>query len=328
MANLRVQFSSRFFSLRERLSPSHFYKSLFFYERTIKKKKMSTSPDAPFSSPTLGEQNQNNISASTVVDTYVSTTLKQPTFPELEGVPDLKKHQETSKETANMWRDVTRRSLYQSNYDLIAFNNAFSSYYDPLVLCVSQFDDKDKKKADEAKKNFVTGLQLLVSMIEANQAACEASLGELRTFQKRLDKDQSNLKSDDAAANAQYVADGGRLDELKDLIKVDKKAMEKDMAIIASGATADVIGGVMIAVGVLGEIETAGASTALVVTGLAVVGGLCHIYFIYFFFLFCFGFSLTCLLFIFVYLFVFIIIFIIIVVDRWLHSSWLGCKRL
>ena len=274
MANLRVQFSSRFFSLRERLSLSHFYKSLFFYERTSKKKNMSTSPDAPFSSPTLGEQNQNNISASTVVDTYVSTTLKQPTFPELEGVPDLKKHQETSKETANMWRDVTRRSLYQSNYDLIAFNNAFSSYYDPLVLCVSQFDDKDKKKADEAKKNFVTGLQLLVSMIEANQAACEASLGELRTFQKRLDKDQSNLKSDDAAANAQYVADGGRLDELKDLIKADKKAMEKDMAIIASGATADVIGGVMIAVGVLGEIETAGASTALVVTGLAVVGGL------------------------------------------------------
>ena len=76
------------------------------------------------------------------------------------------------------------------------------------------------------------------------------------------------------------------MDELKDLIKVDKKAMDKDMAIIASGATADVIGGVMIAVGVLGEIETAGASTALVVTGLAVVGGLCHIYFIFFFFFF------------------------------------------
>ena len=102
------------------------------------------------------------------------------------------------------------------------------------------------------------------------------------------------------------------------------------MAIIASGATADVIGGVMIAVGVLGEIETAGASTALVVTGLAVVGGLCHIYFIFFIFYFCFGFSLTCLFFIFVYLFVFIIIIIIIiiVIARWLHSSWLGCKRL
>ena len=48
--------------------------------------------------------------------------------------------------------------------------------------------------------------------------------------------------------------------------------MNKDLTMIAAGSVAAVVGGLMIAVGALAEIETAGASTALIIGGLAVVG--------------------------------------------------------
>jgi hypothetical protein len=40
----------------------------------------------------------------------------------------------------------------------------------------------------------------------------------------------------------------------------------------AGGAVLDVVGGLMIVVGVLAEIETAGASTALIAGGIGVIG--------------------------------------------------------
>jgi len=49
--------------------------------------------------------------------------------------------------------------------------------------------------------------------------------------------------------------------------------MNKDNAMIAGGAVMTVVGVLMITVGVLGEFETGGASTALVLGGLAVMGG-------------------------------------------------------
>ena len=232
-----------------------------------------SSAECPFSSPTLSNQNQRNITASTVVDAYVSTTLHQPTFPKMDGIPLLGEHQKQSKETATMWRDVTRKSLYQSNYDLITFNKAFNNYYTPLVNSASQFDDENKKKADQARKNFVAGLQILIHEIQKNQAACEASLVELQTFQTRLEEDQANLIADDKEGKNEYTSDQGELTKLKKKADADKKAMDQDMEIIAGGGTSNVVGGIMIAVGVLTEIETGGASTALVVGGLAMTGG-------------------------------------------------------
>ena len=51
------------------------------------------------------------------------------------------------------------------------------------------------------------------------------------------------------------------------------QAISKDSAEIGGGAAMAIVGGLTIAVGLLAEIPTAGASTAVVVAGIAVVAG-------------------------------------------------------
>ena len=71
-----------------------------------------------------------------------------------------------------------------------------------------------------------------------------------------------------------YSGKQGLLNQLQNRYEADERAMSKDLDMIAGGAVAAVVGVLVAAVGVLAEIPTAGASTALVAggVGVAVVG--------------------------------------------------------
>ena len=338
---LRGHFSSRFIGLVGPVSFSFLNLSSFARE----KKKMSADSSPTLSAPTLNDENSSNMTAASVVDTYVTTTLMQAPFPPLDDVEGLQEHQKLSKETATMWRSTTRRSLYQSNEDVIAFNNEFSQFYDPLVTDAAKLDsysgnNPTPSESEAARKNIAVGLSILEKKIESNQASCEASLQELQEFQVRLDTDYSNLDGDHKQVVAVYTGDQGRVQQMQDQIDADKKAMSTDMTIIASGATTDVVGGLMVAVGVLGEFESGGTSTALVVSGLAVIGGL--LIFVLFFLnkaafaFFCFFFFFFLVFFccphlessFFVADFPCFFFFFLLLFNRWLHGSRPGSKRL
>uniref|UniRef100_A0A6U1SKE9 Uncharacterized protein n=1 Tax=Cyclophora tenuis TaxID=216820 RepID=A0A6U1SKE9_CYCTE len=69
--------------------------------------------------------------------------------------------------------------------------------------------------------------------------------------------------------NATYAGDHGQLQQMQDQLNSAKKAISTDTEIIALGATGAIVSGLMIAVGVLAELGTAGASTTLVVAGIS-----------------------------------------------------------
>ncbi len=95
----------------------------------------------------------------------------------------------------------------------------------------------------------------------------------MNAFLPLIQTDERNLTTDSNNVGIALGGEQGEIANLQNEINAYNSAMSKDMAIIAAGATADVVGGLMIVVGVLAEIETAGVSTALVVGGIAVIAG-------------------------------------------------------
>lgn len=67
-----------------------------------------------------------------------------------------------------------------------------------------------------------------------------------------------------------YTGKQGILNELQNRYEADEQAMSKDLDMIAGGAVAALVGVIIAAVGVLAEIPSGGASTAIVAAGVAV----------------------------------------------------------
>jgi hypothetical protein len=122
------------------------------------------------------------------------------------------------------------------------------------------------------KASFQKGLELLLKRIQQHQSNAEAALKLMTDLEKDLGDDLANIGLDKDKINAIYEGDKGVLKDIQNSIDAENEAMNKDMAMIAGGSTAIVVGALVLAVGVLAEIETAGASTALVVAGLGVLG--------------------------------------------------------
>jgi non-hemolytic enterotoxin B/C len=108
--------------------------------------------------------------------------------------------------------------------------------------------------------------------VTTKQTSTSSVVTALGSFQTDLATDARAFGADFNTAEATLAGKDGQIAALGKQIDAIHSAMDKDLTMIAAGSVAAVVGGLMIAVGVLAEIETAGASTALVVGGLAVVG--------------------------------------------------------
>ena len=98
-------------------------------------------------------------------------------------------------------------------------------------------------------------------------------MNALTAFTTLIQADERNFQADEDIIKATLDGDNGAIKNLQDAIGAINTAINKDNAMIAGGAAMEIGGILMIVVGVAGEIESAGASTALVVGGLAVIGG-------------------------------------------------------
>jgi non-hemolytic enterotoxin B/C len=156
--------------------------------------------------------------------------------------------------------------------DIGAFSDGFNSFFQPLLDLANKIvaggDDQTKNVAD-----FNEGLGELQKQVTSNRANVTEITTDLNAFQANLNTDYQNFLTDYNTAQTKIMGDGGEISQLNDQLQADQDAMNKDNSMIAGGCVMGVVGGLMIAVGALAEIETAGASTALIVGGVVVAAG-------------------------------------------------------
>lgn len=215
-------------------------------------------------------------SAAILLQNYTQTVLgtpdiKLPAQVDVDSkskvVEDLPKHQKRARDNANFYLDNVNVTIVQGVADIIGFSNLWNAEYNRLLALAKDIDSGDNKKT------FQQGIANLINQTKEKEKNTYTALSALNDFLPKIEEDSRNFTADSQHVAIALGGEHGAIAQLKKQIKADNDAINKDIAIIAGGATVDVIGGLMIAVGVLAEIETAGASTALVVGGLAVVAG-------------------------------------------------------
>lgn len=204
-----------------------------------------------------------------LVQNYAKTITTQPIITGLDEIPNLGTHQQNAIDHANYWLNTCQPSVIQVESDLLSFANGFNAYYQPLLTLATQIQNGDNSKVNE----FIEGLNELNAQVTSKRGEVQTVIQQLDTFRTELASDVSNFNSDASTAQTKIVGDNGEIATLNDHLNALNSAMAKDNAMIAGGAVADVVGGLMICVGVLAEIETAGVSTALILGGVAVIAG-------------------------------------------------------
>ncbi len=212
--------------------------------------------------------------ASILLQNYTQTVLGTPdiNLPAAVGVDsksnvvtDLPKHQALARTNANYYLDHVNVTLVQGIADVVGFSNLWNAEYARLLELAKAIDTGNNKTI------FKQGIANLINQTKSKAKNTNTALSALNDFLPKIETDNRNFTTDSQNVAVALGGEHGAIEQLEKQIKADNDAINKDIAIIAGGATADVVGGLMIAVGVLAEIETAGASTALVVGGIAVV---------------------------------------------------------
>jgi non-hemolytic enterotoxin B/C len=123
-------------------------------------------------------------------------------------------------------------------------------------------------------QTFVEGIQLLISKCNAGETQANSTATALTNFATNdLDPDVQAFTVDYNNVNIAYNDDSQETQQLQNLIDADNKAMNTATWATAAAGVLTIAGGVAVVVGIFGEFESAGASTALVVGGFALAGG-------------------------------------------------------
>jgi|GEM_PF-1870392 len=208
-------------------------------------------------------------SAVAILDIATAAISAQPTFTDLKGVPELKKHQESSKEDAKKWRTTVRPTLFKVNDAIINFGTEFDSLYNPLYEFAGDLNNPDKCK--EAQLNLIQGLKALQKVIKKQKEKVVDASKQIKDLQNSMLENEANLKKDYILIEAKYTGDKGKLEDLKKLVTNYESTMNKDLAIIGAGAGGVVVGVLTVAVGVAMWIESAGGSTPVILIGIGII---------------------------------------------------------
>jgi len=178
---------------------------------------------------------------------------------------DLPNHLRLAQKNANYYNDTLTIRMNSALMGVVETAEKFDSRYKRLKTMAENFDDN--------KENIVNGLRGVKKKIDKSKENCDAVKNELDSFRKLLNTDHTNFKTDDELIQSQLYKEGGIIDQLKDKKDAYESAIHKDQAMIVGGAGMEVLGGLMIVGGIVGEIFSAGATTAMVVAGGALIAG-------------------------------------------------------
>ena len=237
---------------------------------------MITTTDVNIGSSDVQASMSGSMTASVMLQTYTNTVLqtpdiKLPAVVDVDSkstvVEDLPTHQALARTNATYYLNTVNPLIVNTVADVIGFGNLWNAEYKLLYNLAENIGTGNNSAT------FQAGMNNLINKTQQSETNTQPVIDALNNFLPLIQTDERNLTQDATNVSNALGGEQGEIAQLKAQIAAYNSAMSKDMAIIGAGATADVVGGLMIVVGVLGEIETGGVSTALIVGGIAVIAG-------------------------------------------------------
>lgn len=213
-------------------------------------------------------------SAIIQVNLYAKTVVDQAKFPEINvaGLQDINKHLSLAQTHANTWLNDYSGKVWDRLQGIVTFGELFGHLYLPLHKAAEDMATETDFQPNEIHK-LVSSLQALQSLVKAEHQKCVDTYTLITTYRTDVSADHSSFLTDYNTAIAVLGGTEGEIAQLNSKITSEQDAMSKDLAMIAGGSTMMVVGVLIIVVGALAEIETAGVSTLLIVAGVGVVAG-------------------------------------------------------
>lgn len=206
-------------------------------------------------------------SAGALVNSCCVAILQQPNLV-VAAMPDMATHQQTARDHANSWINTIQPALIGTIHGIVGFSNQFNAYLTPLINAANRINTDPT-----AKQTVIDGLTLLKNAATTQKSNAVLATQTVDGFRANFSGDFVAFATDIDTLSTKLIGDNGEIKQLQDEMAARQSAMNNDLTMIAGGAVAVVVGVLVIAVGVLAEIPTAGASTALVVAGGVVVAG-------------------------------------------------------
>jgi hypothetical protein len=213
---------------------------------------------------TLGQISMVNLAAQQILNQGSFPTLTVP------GLTDLNAHLTIAQGHANTWRSTTRVQLSGEVDSLIRAGGTFQSCYDNIKPLLPQLGN-DKTFDPAIKSQIVNVLAPLQVVLQQRGKAAKDRYGDIRTFHGQVMADAQTFASDYDKAFKAIGSKSARRNQLTARLDALQTQMNNDDMTWGFGAAGTVVGGLVLACGLLLEIPTAGVSTGIVVAGAAII---------------------------------------------------------
>jgi hypothetical protein len=206
-------------------------------------------------------------SASNVIRTYCETLQEQPTtdLPSIitTTAPNFVANLKTAQGNAEHYIRDIQPVLLQNVSDLLSFSHMWSSFSPSMRQYAAKGD----------YETVAQGLKVMQGRLSTFSANANNSHNILNSFQKVIIIDAKAFNHDYMLLTSAKTGIPAEIGALDKEIDAENSAIEKYAGMIAGGAAAAILGGVMIVAGAVGDVFTAGASTPLIVAGVLTAGG-------------------------------------------------------
>ena|GEM_PF-1674919 len=210
-----------------------------------------------------------------VLNNAAHAIANQAPFPPIPDVPGLDKindHLTAAQGHANDWLNTYSAEVLNTLQGVVTFGELFTNLYTPLLTAAQNLGTQTSFNQDQIS-SLISEIGALQTQVNTELTQVQKVQTDLSTYVTNVGSDYSSFKGDYDTANTYLGGDQGKLADLQKEIDADNSAMTKDALMIAGGSVGMVAGILLVVAGALGEFETAGASTALIVGGLALMAG-------------------------------------------------------
>jgi hypothetical protein len=212
----------------------------------------------------IADANKDQVGGALLIQTYANSVLQQPNV-DFGGEKHLVQYEKsinaglaTGRQHATNYLNVVQPSIIKNLTSISGYYDLFTAI--PTVL-----------PPGSTEEQWVQTLTALKTQSDQNHAAATSVVTQLNTLRDDLSQDAQFFKQTTSDLNAAVDGDNGVLSGLDDEISSIQSSIDGAIAGIVVSGLAIVGGAFLTAVGGITDFVTAGASTPLVVAGVAVV---------------------------------------------------------
>lgn len=208
-------------------------------------------------------------SAGLVVQAYCNQVIQQPEikFPDSikSKMPDVNSYLKTAREHGTFYLNDIQPRIIAVVTDVNGYSNQFVAFYNLISKRIEAWS----LGSEDGKKDAIALLDALKTALEEKLVSVVDVQSLLAGFQTDLNEDISNFNYSLGQAQIIIEGDEGRLKELDNCISELNSQIAGASVGVGLSALGIIGGVVLIVVGAVAEIATAGVSTGLVVAGVA-----------------------------------------------------------